>query len=401
MKRNGRSTLDSSTPRLFAQVYLDHAATTPPRAEVIAAMCASLQGQWGNPSSLHATGIRALEAVERARERVAAVMGAQAEEIVFTASGTEADNHALVGATIAGEGRGDHIITSVVEHHAIEHTAEFLERRGVHVTYVPVDAAGLVDPDAVRRAITDRTLLVSIMHANNEVGTLQPIAEIGAICKERGVLFHTDAVQTFGHVPINVTEMGIDLLSLAAHKLYGPKGVGALFVRKGVKLEPYLHGGGQELGRRASTENTPGIVGLGEAARLAGLEMKQESAHVSALRDRVISGVLANVSEVTLTGHPTRRLPNNASFAIRGTEGQALVLELDSEGFAVSSGSACSSGSYRPSHVLLALGLPPEAARGSLRVSVGRDTTPEQVERFLEVLPSVVARVRKALEVKA
>ena len=383
------------------QVYLDHSATTPPRAEVIAAMSVSLRDHWGNPSSLHATGVRALEAVERARERVAALLGAQADEIVFTASGTEADNHALVGATLAGERRGDHIITSAVEHHAIEHTAEFLERRGARVTYLPVDATGLVDPEAVRRAITERTLLVSIMHANNEVGTLQPIAEIGAICRERGVPFHTDAVQTFGHVPINVTEMNVDLLSLSAHKLYGPKGAGALFVRKGVRLEPYLHGGGQELGRRASTENTPGIVGLGEAAWRAGQEMAEESAHVIALRDRLIAGVLAQIPEVRLTGHPAQRLPNNASFAFRGTEGQALVLELDAAGFAVSSGSACTSGSYRPSHVLLALGLAPEAARGSLRVSVGRGNTVEEIERFLEVLPSVVARVRRAVEVRA
>jgi cysteine desulfurase len=382
------------------QVYLDHAATTPPRAEVIAAMCASLQEQWGNPSSLHRTGIHALEAIERAREHVAAVIGAQADEIVFTGSGTEADNHALVGASLAYEERGGHIITSAIEHHAIEHTAEFLQHRGLRVTYVPVDGFGRVDPAEIRAVMADDTILVSIMHANNEVGTLQPIAEIGAICRERGVLFHTDAVQTYGHVPIDVNEMGIDLLSLAAHKLHGPKGVGALYVRKGVKLEPYLHGGGQELGRRASTENTPGIVGLGEAARLARLELAQEAAHVVARRDRVIQGALAGVPEVTLTGHPTERLPNNASFCVRGTEGQALVLGLDEAGFAVSSGSACSSGSYRPSHVLLALGLPPEVARGSLRVSVGRDTTAEQVDRFLEALPSVVSRVRAAAEAK-
>lgn len=378
------------------QVYFDHAATTPPRAEVIAAMCASLREQWGNPSSLHATGLRALETVERARQQVAAVLGAQADEIVFTGSGTEADNHALVGVSIAYESRGHHVITSAIEHHAIEHTAAFLERRGVHVTYLPVDASGLIDPGELRRAITDKTILVSIMHANNEVGTLQSIAEIGAICRERGVLFHTDAVQTFGHVPIAVTKMNIDLLSLSAHKLYGPKGVGALFVRKGVKLAPYLHGGGQELGRRASTENTPGIVGLGEAARLAGAEMQEQSVRIAELRDRLIAGVLERVPEAMLTGHPRQRLPNNASFSLRGTDGNSLVIELDAEGFAVSSGSACSSGSTNPSHVLLAMGLSPESARGSLRVSLGGSTTCEQVDRFLVVFPVVVERVRKA-----
>jgi cysteine desulfurase len=377
------------------QVYFDHAATTPPRPEVIAAVCASLQERWGNPSSLHATGVRALEAVERAREHVAAVIGAQADEMVFTGSGTEADNHALVGASLAAEGRGNHLITSAIEHHAIEHTAEFLRRRGLRITYLPVDCHGLVDPGAVRDAITDHTVLVSVMQANNEVGTLQSIGEIGIICRERGVLFHTDAVQTFGHVRIDVREMHLDLLSLSAHKLYGPKGVGALFVRKGVKLEPYLHGGGQELGRRASTENVPGIVGLGEAARWAKAELALEAEQVGALRDRLVRGVLASIADARLTGHPTQRLPNNASFCLRGTDGHALVVALDAEGFAVSSGSACTSGWTRPSHVLLAMGLAPEEAKGSLRVSLGRSNTREEVDRFLQVLPGVVARVRE------
>jgi cysteine desulfurase len=264
----------------------------------------------------------------------------------------------------------------------------------VRVTYLPVDMTGMVDPQDVREAITDRTILVSVMHANNEIGTIQPIAEIGAICRERGVFFHTDAVQTVGHVPINVREMNIDLLSLSAHKLYGPKGIGALFVRKGVRLTSFVHGGGQESRRRAGTENVPGIVGLGEAARLAGQDMEWEIAHNSQLRDTLIDGVLARVSDSALTGHPTRRLSNNASFCIAGTEGESLLLGLDSEGIAVSTGSACSSGSLEPSHVLLACGIPPRLAQGSLRATVGRGSTAEEVVRFLEVFPTVVARLR-------
>lgn len=376
------------------QVYFDHAATTPPRAEVIHAMLPYLADRWGNPSSLHATGVRALEGMERARERVAALLGAEPDEIVFTGSGTEADNHALIGVICALREKGDHIITSAVEHHAILHTATFLEECGLRVTRLPVDGRGLADPGEVRAAITDHTMLVSVMHANNEVGTIQPIAEIGAICRERGVLFHTDAVQTVGHVPTDVRAMHVDLLSLSAHKLHGPKGVGALYIRKGTRIRSYLHGGGQELGRRASTENVPGIVGLGEAARLAGGEMSWEAGHSAKLRDAIIGGVLERVPDVVVTGHPRQRLPNNASFCVPDAEGESILLGLDLEGFAVSSGSACTSGALEPSHVLLTMGIPRETARGSLRVSVGRDNTMEQVERFLEVLPRVVARIR-------
>jgi cysteine desulfurase len=368
------------------QVYFDHAATTPTCREVIAAMLPYLEHRWGNPSSLHTTGVRALEGVERAREHVAQLLGATADEIVFTGSGTEADNHALIGAVHARRHRGDHIVTTAIEHHAIHHTAEFLEGLGVRVTYLPVDAAGLVDPEAVRAAVTDRTILVSVMHANNEVGTIQPIAAIGAICRERGVLFHTDAVQTAGHLPIDVHRMKVDLLSLSAHKLYGPKGVGALFIRDGVEISPYVHGGAQELGRRASTENVAGIVGLGEAARLASTGMD--------LRDLLIDGILGSGPDIILTGHPARRLANNASFCIAGVEGEAVLLDLDREGFAVSSGSACSSGVSEPSHVLLALGLPPDVARGSLRITVGRNSTVDEVDRLLEIFPHVVDRLR-------
>jgi cysteine desulfurase len=376
------------------QTYFDHAATTPPRPEVVAAMAPYLQRRWGNPSSLHVTGICALEGVERAREQVAALLGGLPEELVFTSGGTEADNHALVGGWLAHRDRGDHIITTTIEHHAVIHSAEFLSELGVRVTYLPVDMTGMVDPQDVREAITDRTILVSVMHANNEIGTIQPIAEIGAICRERGVFFHTDAVQTVGHVPINVREMNIDLLSLSAHKLYGPKGIGALFVRKGVRLTSFVHGGGQESRRRAGTENVPGIVGLGEAARLAGQDMEWEIAHNSQLRDALIEGVLARVPDSALTGHPTQRLSNNASFCIAGAEGESLLLGLDSEGIAVSTGSACSSGSLEPSHVLLACGIPPRLAQGSLRATVGRGSTAEEVVRFLEVFPTVVARLR-------
>jgi cysteine desulfurase len=376
------------------RVYFDHAATTPTRPEVLQAMLPYYTEHWGNPSSLHLEGVAALEGVERARTHLATLLGAGSDEIVFTGSGTEADNHALVGVAHALRDKGDHIITSSIEHHAIHDTLAHLERAGVRATHLPVDEAGLVDPDAVRSAITERTILVSVMHANNEIGTIEPIAEIGAVCRERGVLFHTDAVQTVGHVPIDVRQMNIDLLSLSAHKLYGPKGVGALFMRDGVAITSYVHGGGQESGRRASTENVAGIVGLGEAARLAGEEMEQEAAHTSGLRDQIIGGILGGIPDVLLTGHPTQRLPNSASLCVAGIEGEALLLDLDQEGFAVSTGSACTSGLSEPSHVLLALDLPPDIARSSIRITVGRANTVEEVERLLEVFPRIVKRLR-------
>ena len=382
-------------------IYFDHAATTPTRPEVVQAMLPYYQEKWGNPSSLHSSGREALGGMEAAREQVAALLGALPEEIVFTSSGTEADNQALVGVGIAHEKKGDHIITSRIEHHAVLHTAQFLEKRGLKVTYLPVDSTGLVAPDDVRAAITDRTILVSIMHANNEIGTLQPVKEIGAICKERGVLFHTDAVQTVGHLPINVREMNIDLLSLSGHKLYGPKGVGALFVRKGVRIAPIIHGGGHERGRRSSTENVPGIVGLGEACRLAAQDMEWEIGHNSALRDRLIEKVLGRVPDSLLTGHPTQRLPNNASFCVRYVEGESMLLNLDFENIFASSGSACTSGSLEASHVLLAIGLPHDVAHGSLRLSVGRGNTVEEVDRFLEVFPPVVERLRAMSPISA
>ncbi len=377
------------------QVYLDHAATTPVRPEVVEAMLPYLRDRWGNPSSLHRTGNRALEGIERAREQVAALLGAQPDEVVFTGSGTEADNHALAGTWIPQRARKAQIITSAIEHHAVTHTAAFLEGLGADITYLPVDPAGMVDPESVRAAITDRTALVSIMHANNEVGTIQPIAEIGAICRERGVPFHTDAVQTAGHLAVDVNALNVDLLSLSAHKLYGPKGIGALYVREGTEMASFIHGGGQELGRRASTENVAGIVGLGEAARLAQSEMSAESVFIAGLRDLLIREVLSRIPGTFLTGHPAKRLPNNASFCIEDVEGEGLVLDLDSAGFAVSSGSACNSGVQRASHVLLAMGIDPQTARGSLRVSLGNANTVSEVERFLDVLPGVVDKLRQ------
>ena len=376
------------------RIYFDHAATTPMRAEVLEAMLPYYRERWGNPSSLHAFGQEAAAAVAAARQQVAGLLGALPEEIVFTSGGTEADNQALKGIALRLRDKGNHIITSAIEHHAVLHTAQFLEKQGLEVTYLPVDSQGLVDPEDVRRAITDRTILVSIMHANNEIGTIQPIAEIGAVCRERGVLFHTDAVQTVGHVPLSVRELNTDLLSLSAHKFYGPKGVGALFVRKGVRIAPLIHGGGHERGRRSSTENVPGIVGLGEAARLAARDLEWEMQHNAALRDRLIQGVLDTVPEAMLTGHPTQRLPNNASICVRYVEGEAMLLSLDFEGIAASSGSACTSGSLEASHVLLAIGLPHDVAHGSLRLSVGRGNTMADVQRFLEVFPPIVERLR-------
>jgi len=382
-------------------VYLDHAATTPTRAEVLEAMLPYYQEKWGNPSSLHLSGQEARAGLDLARQHVAALLGALPEEIVFTSSGTEADNQALIGISLSQEKKGNHIVTTKIEHHAVLHTAQFLEKRGMQLTYLPVDSHGLVDPEDVRKAITDKTILVSVMHANNEIGTIEPIAEIGAVCRERGVLFHTDAVQTVGHIPVNVRELKVDLLSLSAHKFYGPKGVGALFVRKGVRVAPLIYGGGHERGRRSSTENVPGIVGLGEAARLAARDLEWEIAHSVELRDALLAGVLKNVPDSRLTGHPTQRLPNNASFVVRYIEGESMLLNLDFEGFAVSSGSACTSGSLEPSHVLLAIGLSHEVSHGSIRVSVGRGNTAAEAERFVAVFPPIVAKLRAMSPISA
>ncbi len=379
----------------MARVYLDHAATTPVDPEVAEAMARVLTGIPGNPSSIYAEGRQARALVDRAREEVAAAIGAQPSEIVFTSGGTEADNLALRGVLKARRGEADGLVVSTIEHHAVLDTAEDLERYAhVRVARVPVDRDGLVDPADVERAIDDRTALVSIMHANNEIGTIEPIEAIGRICRERGVAFHTDAVQTVGVLPFDVRALPVDLVSINAHKFYGPKGVGALYVRTGTRIATMQTGGGQEKGRRTGTENVAGIVALGVAMRIAAARRDEDARRLTALRDRIIEGIRARVPGAVLTGHPTRRLPNNASFCFPGTQGESLIVALDLEGISVSSGSACTSGDTEPSHVLTAIGLDRDVAQGSLRVTVGRDTTDAGVDRLLEVLPGVVERIR-------
>jgi len=377
------------------RVHFDHAATTPTDSAVVAAMLPFFTDNFGNPASLYEEGLIARVAVELARENVARLLGAEASEVMFTSGGSESDNHALRGAVLARGGRGTHIVTTAIEHHAVLETAHFLAGRNTDVTILPVDGHGFVDPDDVRRAITPKTVLVSVMHANNEVGSIQPIAEIGRVAREAGVLFHTDAVQTFGHIPTAVDELGVDLLSLSGHKLYGPKGVGALYVRKGTPLAKLLHGGGQESGRRAGTCNVPGIVGLGKAAMIAAAAMTVEIAHCRKLRDRLITGITCGIRHVRLNGHPEQRLPNNANFSIAGVEGESLLLLLDRQGFSVSSGSACASSSVDPSHVLLAMGVTALLAHSSLRVTVGRGTREDEVDRFLIALASGVHGLRR------
>ncbi|HEV2010233.1 MAG TPA: cysteine desulfurase family protein [Candidatus Limnocylindria bacterium] len=379
------------------RVYLDHAATTPVDPEVAELMAQVLREVPGNPSSIYAEGRRARALVDRAREEVAAAIGAEPGEIVFTSGGTEADNLALRGVLKAHEGEADGIVTTAIEHHAVLDTAHDLEAHGqARVTVLAVDRDGRVSPDAVRAAIDGRTAIVSVMHGNNEIGTLQPIAAIGALCRDAGVVFHSDAVQTVGALEIDVRVLPVDLLSVNAHKFYGPKGVGALYVRTGTRIATVQTGGGQEKGRRTGTENVAGVAGLGAAMRIASAKRAAESARQAALRDRLIAGITSRIADATLTGHPTERLPNNASFCFRGTQGEALVVSLDLEGFSVSSGSACTSGNTDPSHVLLALGLERDLAQGSLRITVGRETTVADVDHFLDALPPIVARLRTA-----
>jgi len=383
------------------RIYMDYAATTPVHPEVVKAMQPYFTDVFGNPSSIHSFGREAKEAVEQARDRVAALIGAKSEEIVFTGSGTEANNFAIKGiayASVQGISRGrsgNHIITSAIEHHAVIEPCKFLETQGFEITYLQVDKYGLVDPENVRKAITDKTILVSIMHANNEIGTIEPIAEIGKICREKGVYFHTDAVQTAGHIPVDINELQVDLLSMSAHKLYGPKGVGALYIRKGTRMVSFIHGGEQEHNRRASTENVPGIVGFGKAAEIAKREMSDEAEKLRVLRDRLISGILENIERTRLNGHPVNRLPNNVNVSIEYVEGESVLLNLDLAGIAASTGSACSSASLEPSHVLLATGLPPEIARTGLRFTLGRYTTMDEVEYVLKVLPKIIKRLRE------
>lgn len=375
-------------------IYLDNAATTPTDPEVVKAMLPYFTEIFGNPSSLHSFGQDAKRAIEESRERVASFIGASAEEIVFTSGGTESDNYALKGVAMALRDKGDHIITTSIEHHAILETCHYLEKQGFRVTYLPVDGLGIVDPSAVEKAITEKTILITVMHANNEIGSVQPLAEIGGIAREREIYLHTDAVQTFGHLPINVDDLGVTMLSASAHKLYGPKGVGILYIRKGAKLAPFLHGGEQEKGRRASTHNVPGIVGLGKAVELAGKNMPWEMEKLSSLRDKFIHTVLEKIDHTRLNGHPVKRLPNNANMCVEYIEGEAMILRLDMSGISCSSGSACSSTSMEPSHVLKSIGLAPEFAHGALRFTLGKFTTAEEIDQVLSLLPGIVEKLR-------
>tara|TARA_Y100000310_G_scaffold273609_1_gene289146 strand:- start:1109 stop:2275 length:1167 start_codon:yes stop_codon:yes gene_type:complete len=376
------------------RIYLDYAATTPMRSEVIEAMLPYFTEVFGNPSTIYSYGQEAKEAIEESRSKIARLIKAQEEEIVFTGSGTEADNLALTGIIYASEGKKDHIITSAVEHHAVSETTKFLEKRRYKISYLPVDEYGLVNPDDVKKALTAKTVLISVMHANNEVGTIEPIKEIGRIAREAKVYFHTDAVQAVGHIGVDVKELGVDLLSISAHKLYGPKGVGALYIRKGTRIAPLMHGGEQEKRRRAGTENVPGIVGLGVAAELALEEIEEEAGRLRQLRDRLVEGLKERIKHIHFNGHPVKRLPNNVNICVEYVEGESMVLNLDLEGICVSTGSACTSSSLEPSHVLSSMGLSPELAHGSLRFTLGKWTTNEDIDRVLEVLPRIVAKLR-------
>lgn len=375
-------------------VYADNSATTKLSEEALEAMMPFLTERYGNPSSIYSLARPPRKALSEAREVCAGVIGARPDEIVFLSGGTEADNYALFGAARANVKKGRHIITTQIEHHAVLHACKSLEKEGFEVTYVGVDKYGTVKLDELEAAIRPDTTLISVMAANNEVGTIQPLAQIGAIAKKKGVLFHTDAVQAFGHIPLNVDEMGIDLLSTSAHKLHGPRGVGFLYVRKGVKLHTLIYGGGQEKNRRSGTENVAGVAGFAAAAAHAAENMEAEAARLATLRRRLIEGVL-KIPATALTGHPENRLPGLASFTIDYIEGESMVLRLDANGIAASTGSACSTGSLDPSHVLLAMGLSHEQAHGSLRLSLGRYSDDSDVDMILEVLPGVVRGLRE------
>jgi cysteine desulfurase len=384
----------AATPPTGRTVYFDHAATTPLDPRVLEAMLPYLADNFGNPSSMYRLARDARRALDDARDAVASVLGARSAEIIFTASGSESDNAALKGVALAHRS-GGHIITTQIEHHAVLHAVEFLGQLGYEVTHLPVDSRGLVDPDVVGRAIRADTILVSVMYANNEVGTIEPVEVIGRLTRARKIPFHVDAVQAAGAVDLDVNRLNVDLLTLSGHKFYGPKGTGVLYVRRGTVCWPLIHGGGQERGRRAGTENVAGIVGLAAAVQAAVGEAPSRSRHVQALRDVLISGVLRTVPGSHLTGHPTSRLPGHASFVFDDVSGESLLLALDQRGYMVSTGSACTSGSLEPSHVLLALGLDPRRAEGSLRITLGHHNTEEEVRSFLEQLPPLVERLRQ------
>ena len=377
------------------RVYLDHSATTPVDLEVADLMMRYYTEKYGNPSSVHSFGREAKQALEAARLQVAELIGAKPQEVTFTSGGTEADNLAIIGTVEALRKKGKHIITSCIEHHAVLETCEYLAKNGFDLTIIPADAEAMISVEDIRKAIRPDTILISVMHANNEVGSIQPIAEIGKLAKEHGIIFHVDAVQSLGKLPINVEEMNIDLLTVSSHKIYGPKGVGALYIRKGVRIVPLVHGGGQEKKRRSGTENTPGIIGFGKACELAGQRMADDAAHQTKLRDKLMNGIVERIESVKINGPiGEKRLPNNVNVSIQYVEGESLLLSLDMLGIAASSGSACTSGSLDPSHVLLAMGLIHEIAHGSLRFTLGRQNTEEEIDYVLEQLPKIVDRLR-------
>lgn len=375
------------------QIYFDNAATTQTRKEVIDEIIKSYEN-YGNPSSIYKIARENKVQIENARKQVADAIGATSKEIYFTAGGSESDNWAIKGIAELLEGKGKHIITSCIEHHAVLHTLEYLEKKGFEVTYLPVDEYGMISIEGLKSAIRKDTVLITIMFANNEIGTIQPVKEIGKIAKENKIIFHTDAVQAVGHTPIDVDDMNIDMLSMSAHKFYGPKGIGALYVRKGIALKPFIHGGAQEKGKRAGTENVQGIIGMGKAIELAVSEMEEEIPRLTKLRDKIIDGVLKTVPYSRLNGHRTERLPGNCNISFEFVEGESILLLLDMAGISASSGSACTSGSLDPSHVLLSIGLPHEKAHGSLRISLGMYNTEEEVDYLLEKLPPIVERMR-------
>lgn len=375
-------------------IYLDHAATTPTKPEVVKEMLPYFTESFGNPSAIYGFASKNKAKISEVRASIGKTLGTSADNIYFTAGGSEADNWALVATAEAYGQKGKHIITTKIEHHAILHTAEYLEQRGFEITYLDVDEDGLVRLEDLKKAIRPDTILISIMFANNEIGTIQPVKEIGALAKEKGILFHTDAVQAYGQIPIDVEELNIDMLSASGHKLYGPKGIGFLYIRKGVKIRSFIHGGAQERKRRAGTENVPGIIGLGKAAEIAFATMDERTEKESALRDYMISRILEEIPYVKLNGHKTKRLPNNVNVSFRFVEGESLLIMLDMKGICASSGSACTSGSLDPSHVLLAIGLPHEIAHGSLRLTLGDETTKEDVDYVIDQLKEIVEKLR-------
>lgn len=376
-------------------IYMDHSATSPVDPEVFEAMKPYFTDSFGNASTLYSLGREGKKAMESAREEVASIIGAETKEIIFTSGGTESDNIAILGTAYKLKRKGNHIITSDIEHPAVDETCKYLEKNGFKITYLPVYKDGIVKVKDLENAITDKTILITIMHANNEIGTMQPIAEIGKIARENKIYFHTDAVQTVGKIPINVDDLNVDMLSLSAHKLYGPKGVGALYMKQGVRIEPIMYGGGHEKGIRPGTENVPGIVGLGKACSIAKENLQRDAQRLISLRDMLIDGVLSEIEESYLNGHKTKRLPNNANFRFTGIEGESLILHLDGKGIATSTGSACSSTKLEPSHVLMAIGLKEVEAHGSLRISLGHENTEEDIIYTISAIKEVVEKLRK------